>query len=311
MLQFLQASYQKVKKALSKTRSLFSQRLSSLLKKPWNEESFEEFEQILFEADLGSILATDFVQVVRKLKRKNPDSSFEEILSSLQEHCLDILKSPAKVLPKMPESGTPLVILIVGVNGSGKTTSLAKLAAHYKQEGKKVLLAAADTFRAAAIEQLSMWATKVGVDIVKALPNSDPSAVVFDALTAAVARGVDVVLIDTAGRLQNKTDLMQELEKIKRISSKVIPSSPHETFLVIDATTGQNAIDQATIFNSFTPLTGIVLTKLDGSAKGGIILAIYKQLGIPVRWIGVGESMQDLMPFDPESYVQALFETED
>jgi fused signal recognition particle receptor len=311
MLQFLQASYQKVKKALSKTRSLFSQRLSSLFKKPWNEESFEEFEQILFEADLGSILATDFVQVVRKLKRKNPDSSFEEILSSLQEHCLDILKSPAKVLPKTPESGTPLVILIVGVNGSGKTTSLAKLAAHYKQEGKKVLLAAADTFRAAAIEQLGMWATKVGVDIVKALPNSDPSAVVFDALTAAVARGVDVVLIDTAGRLQNKTDLMQELEKIKRISSKVIPSSPHETFLVIDATTGQNAIDQATIFNSFTPLTGIVLTKLDGSAKGGIILAIYKQLGIPVRWIGVGESMQDLMPFDPESYVQALFETED
>ena len=203
---------------------------------------------------------------------------------------------------------SPRVLLIVGVNGSGKTTSIAKLARAYQSEGKKVLLAAGDTFRAAAIEQLSTWSERLGVDIIKSKPGADPSAVAFDALTAAQARDCDIVLIDTAGRLQNKVDLMQELEKIKRVCQKVIPSAPHETLLVLDATTGQNAIDQATLFHQVTPLSGIILAKLDGSAKGGIILSIYQKLKIPVLWVGTGEGPDDLEPFDPATYADSLFE---
>ena len=206
-----------------------------------------------------------------------------------------------------PSKTDPYVFLIVGVNGSGKTTSIAKLAKHFQSEGKKVLLAAGDTFRAAAIEQLATWAERLQMDIIKSKPGSDPSAVAFDALTAAKARGFDVVFIDTAGRLQNKTDLMQELEKIRRVCSKVVPTAPHETLLVLDATTGQNAIDQAKVFHAVTPLNGIVLAKLDGSAKGGIILSIYQDLGIPVRWVGTGEKADDLEPFDPIAYADSLF----
>ena len=241
---------------------------------------------------------------------KNPKASSEQILEVLQKKALELLQVPPPSVPKSPAAGEPLVILIVGVNGSGKTTSLAKLGKRFAEEDKKVLIAAGDTFRAAAIEQLDTWAQRLSLDIVKAKPGSDPSAVAFDALTAAKARGADVVLIDTAGRLQNKTDLMHELEKIKRVCHKVVPGAPHEIFLVLDATVGQNAIDQAKTFHQFTPLTGIILTKLDGSAKGGIVLSIYKDLHIPIRWIGVGESADDLMPFDPQSYVDALFAEE-
>jgi len=203
--------------------------------------------------------------------------------------------------------GKPHVILIVGVNGSGKTTSIAKLAAKFQKEGKKVLLAAGDTFRAAAIEQLDTWAKRLGVEIVKSSPGADPAAVAFDGASAAVARGIDVVFVDTAGRLQNKVDLMRELEKVRRTLKKVIPEAPHETLLVLDATTGQNAVDQAKAFHAVTPLSGIVLTKLDGSAKGGIILSIYKELGLPVLWVGTGEGAEDLEPFDPKAYVDSLF----
>ena len=199
------------------------------------------------------------------------------------------------------------VILVVGVNGSGKTTSSAKLARLYQQKGEKVLLAAGDTYRAAAIEQLSLWAERLKIDCIKGMQGGDPSAILFDALTAAKARGHSVVIADTAGRLQSKQDLMQELSKIERVLKKVVPDAPHETFLVLDATTGQNAIDQAKVFHSFVPLTGLILTKLDGSAKGGIVLSIYHQMGIPIRYMGIGEKAEDFIPFNQDEYIEALF----
>lgn len=309
MLTFFKSGYQKIKNALSKTTSVLGSRLRALFSKPLDDNTFEQLEQILYEADLGTVCAANFVELIQGFCKKNPGADYEEILKTIQGRALEILTKPAKVFPVIPNPGDPLVILVVGVNGSGKTTSIAKLAKLFKDQGKKVLLGAGDTFRAAAIDQLDTWSQRVGVEIVKAKPHSDPSSVAFDAISAAKARNVDIVLIDTAGRLQNKTDLMQELEKIKRVCKKVVPSAPHEILLVLDATVGQNAIDQAKTFNEFTPITGIILAKLDGSAKGGIALAIYEQLGIPVRWIGVGESAQDFMPFDAQEYVDALFKS--
>lgn len=297
--------FKKVKEALVKTRSFFAAKIRALFSEPINEETFSRLEQILYEADLGSRCASDFAEHLRAFLKKHPDAKPEEMIGAMQKRALEILRMPPKV---EPSKGQPLVILIVGVNGSGKTTSIAKLAKLFQKEGKKPLLVAADTFRAAAIDQLAIWAERLKIDIVKSKPGSDASAVVFDGLTAAKARGADVVLIDTAGRLQNKTALMQELEKIKRVCTKVIPDSPHEVILVLDATIGQNAIDQAKVFNQFTPLTGILLAKLDGSAKGGIVLSIYEEMGIPIRWIGTGEAPDDLVSFDAEEYVKGLFE---
>ncbi|MDN3506730.1 MAG: signal recognition particle-docking protein FtsY [Simkaniaceae bacterium] len=296
--------FSKIKRALTKTRSAISGRITNLFKGPINEETFEELEQILYEADLGSEYAMELVEETRRFLKKNREAKIDEILSFLQEKALDALNSPTQVEKR---SGTPHVILVVGVNGSGKTTSIARLAKKLKSEGKSVLLAAGDTFRAAAIEQLTTWAERLDLPIIKSTPGGDPAAVAFDAVTSAKAKGVDVVLIDTAGRLQNKTDLMRELEKVVTVIKKVAPDAPHETLLVLDATTGQNAVDQAEIFHSFTPLTGIVLAKLDGSAKGGIVLSIYKKLGIPVQWVGIGEKEDDFMAFDPKAYSEALF----
>lgn len=310
MFGFLKSGFNKIKQALGKTRSFLSHKLRSLFSKPLNEETFEQLEQILFEADLGSECAVAFVEHLRKELPHIKEREVGSILKIFYDYALSILRTPTRVESKTPRVQEPLVILVVGVNGTGKTTSIAKLAHLFSQEGKKVLLAAGDTFRAAAIEQLTIWAERLRIDIVKGQSGSDSSSVVFDALTAARARGSDVVLIDTAGRLQNKTDLMQELEKIKRTCAKLVPSSPHEVLLVIDATTGQNAIDQAKVFHQFTPVTGIVLSKLDGSAKGGIVLSIYKHLGIPVKWVGTGEKVEDMQPFDPEEYVNALFDLE-
>ncbi len=310
MFKFLKSGYEKIKSALSKTRSALSSRIKALFGKPWNDETFDQLEQILFEADLGTQCATSFVDHLRSRLRTSPTNDIGEILKIFHDHALSILNTSTTVAPKTPSPGEPYVFLIVGVNGSGKTTSIAKLAKHFQKEGKKVLLAAGDTFRAAAIEQLATWADRLKIDIVKSAPGSDPSAVAFDALTAAKARGFDVVFIDTAGRLQNKADLMKELEKIRRVLGKVVPSAPHETLLVLDATTGQNAVDQALVFNEVTPLNGIVLAKLDGSAKGGIVLSIYQQLGIPVRWVGTGEKADDLEPFDPAAYADSLFSSE-
>ena len=307
MFNFLKSGYEKIKNALSKTRSALSQHIKALFGKPWNEQTFDELEKILFEADLGTKCASSFVEHLRSRLRTKPTHDIQEILKIFHSHALSILSTSSYTVSKSPSSDEPCVYLIVGVNGSGKTTSIAKLAKRLQKEGKKVLLAAGDTFRAAAIEQLSTWADRLGLEIVKSKPGSDPSAVAFDALTAAKARGLDAVFIDTAGRLQNKTDLMKELEKIHRVCSKVVPSAPHETLLVIDATTGQNAIDQARVFNEVTPLNGIILAKLDGSAKGGIVLSIYQELGIPVRWVGTGETADDIEPFDPSAYADSLF----
>ncbi|MBI3236128.1 MAG: signal recognition particle-docking protein FtsY [Chlamydiales bacterium] len=307
MLKFLKSGFEKVKSALTKTRSLLSRRIQALFGKPWDDSTFEELEQILFESDLGIECANRFVERLRKDLRTKPNLAIEEILQLLESYALELLQQtpPHPLVDKKPR-----VILIVGVNGSGKTTSIAKLARHFQLKGEKVMLAAADTFRAAAIDQLALWAEKLGIEIVKSQPGADPAAVAFDALESAKARKIDLLLIDTAGRLQNKTDLMQELEKMRKTCHKVLPGAPHETLLVLDATTGQNALDQAETFHRFTPLTGLILAKLDGSAKGGIILSIHHKLQIPVRWIGTGETAEDLEPFDPPTYVKALFSTD-
>lgn len=304
MFKFLKDRFSKIRAALTKTRSAISGRIMSLFQKPWDESTFDHLEQILYEADLGTACTEELVVETKTFLKQNRDASTEEILSFLHSTALEMLEVEPKVKPK---TGSPQVILVVGVNGSGKTTSIAKLANVLKEEGQKVMLAAGDTFRAAAIDQLATWAERLNIPIIKSTPGGDPAAVAFDAVTAAKARAFDTVIIDTAGRLQNKTDLMRELEKVLRVIQKVVPDAPHQTLLVLDATTGQNAVDQAEVFNSFTPLTGIVLAKLDGSAKGGIALSIYKKLGIPVQWVGVGEKIDDLIPFDKEAYLDALF----
>ncbi len=289
----------KIFSPFSKMRSLLGEKIVALFSKKVDESSYAHLEQLLYEADVGPYIAEELVQKLRTHMRKNPDPS--TILPFLKEQMQIYFVSPSP-LP----NHHPHVIVFVGVNGSGKTTSLAKLAFHYHKAGKKVLIAAGDTFRAAAVEQLETWSKRIGVNIVKAQSHGDPSAVAFDALTAAKARDIDVVLIDTAGRLQNKTDLMHELSKLRRICQKQIPDSPHETLLVIDATIGQNAIDQARTFHQFTPITGIVLTKLDGSAKGGIAIPIQKELKIPILWVGLGEREDDFIPFDRDRYLDGL-----
>lgn len=295
-----------MKSALQKTGSYLGSRLRSLFASPLTPETYEKLQHILYEADLGSAITEEMIEKVKRLLKKYPSSEANTILEEMKQYAHAILSLPPR---HTLSHGHPHVILIVGINGTGKTTSIAKLAHLYRQQHKKVIVAAADTFRAGAIDQLSKWADKLGFDIVKAQMGSDPSSVVFDALTAAVKRNLDIVLLDTAGRLQNKTDLMQELEKIGRVCKKVVPNAPHETLLVIDATTGQNGLDQAKIFNQFTPLTGLILTKLDGSAKGGALLPIYKELRVPIQWVGVGEGPNDLIPFDATSYISGLFES--
>lgn len=280
-------------------KSALGQKIQALFSREIDESSYAHLEQLLYESDLGPAMATELVEKLRCHIRKNgnPDSTLPFLKEELQ-----------KIFSPIPQVllNSPHVILMIGVNGSGKTTSLAKLASHYQKLGKKVLIAAGDTFRAAAVEQLETWAKRVGVDLIKSQSHSDPSAVAFDALSAAKARNADIVLIDTAGRLQNKTDLMQELSKLRRICQKQIPDAPHETLLVLDATVGQNAIDQARTFHQFAPVTGIILTKLDGSAKGGIAIPIQKELKIPILWVGLGEGEEDLSPFDSNAYLNAL-----
>lgn len=307
LFSFFKSSVQTIKKALSKTRHLFLDHLKVLFGKPLSEETLEQLEQVLFEADLGTSCALKFTDKIRAFGKKHPQASSDQLLSVMKDYAREILEEQMTIEKPLFHEKDPYVILIVGVNGSGKTTSCAKLASRYKKEGKKVLLAAADTFRAAAIEQLDLWAKKLGVDIVKGQSGSDPSATVFDALSSAKAKSCDVVIADTAGRLQSKTDLMHELAKVRRVCSKVVENAPHETWLVLDATTGQNALDQARVFHSFTPLTGVILTKLDGSAKGGIVLSIKEELKLPILFVGIGEGVEDLIPFDAESYLDALF----
>ncbi len=308
VLNFLKASYKKVKTALTKTRDRLSNKLRALLGKKLDADTLDELEQIFYEADLGVKISYELTEEVQKAYRQNPNLTPDELLSLIRDKMVEELKQVPPTLGTNPEPGEPKVILIVGVNGNGKTTSVAKLAKRFQTEGKKVLLAATDTFRAAGMEQLEVWADRLGVDLVKGSHKSDPAAVAFDAITAAKARGQEVVFIDTAGRLHTKKPLMQELEKIRKSCNKVLPGAPHEVWLVVDATTGQNALDQAKIFHEYTPLTGLILTKIDGSARGGMVYQIAKEIQTPIQYIGVGEGEDDLLPFDAQSYTSALFD---
>ena len=301
---------EKFKEGLAKTRNSFSEKVNDLVARyrKVDEDFFEELEEILIQADVGFETVMELVDELKmEVKRRNiqDPSEMQDIIS---EKLVEIYQDGEQALSKMniQEDGLT-VILMVGVNGVGKTTTIGKLAYKYKQEGKKVLLAAGDTFRAGAIDQLEVWGERVGVEVIKQSEGSDPAAVMYDAVQAAKSRGVDILLCDTAGRLQNKVNLMKELEKVKRVIEREIPGAPHEVLLVLDATTGQNALVQAKTFKESTDVTGIVLTKLDGTAKGGIVLAIRKELKIPVKFVGLGEKMDDLQEFDPEQYVYGLF----
>lgn len=276
-------------------------KLRQLFKGKVDEDLLEEMEELFYEADLGASTSSQLTENVRALCKKNPKITSNEILKEIKKELESHLHIEATF-----QVGNPHVVLIVGVNGNGKTTTLAKLAKRYQNEGKSVIIGAADTFRAAAIEQLEIWADRLGVEIVKGQPGADPAAVAYDTISAAKTRGIDVVLIDTAGRLHTKTDLMGELDKVKRVCDKACPGAPHETLLVLDATVGQNGIEQAQTFHKYTPLTGLVLTKLDGSAKGGTAIAIQKQVKLPIRYIGVGEGVDDLKVFNATTFVDQL-----
>ncbi|MCB1181596.1 MAG: signal recognition particle-docking protein FtsY [Chlamydiia bacterium] len=290
------------KKKGAQIRSL-GLKIRALLAKKVDPEVIEQLERLFFEADLGAEMSMMLSEKVEKLYRKNPQISIDEVLEKVRRFLLDELES----IPRHSrEMSFPHVILIVGVNGNGKTTSIAKLAKHYVDQNKKVLVAACDTFRAAATEQLEKWCHQLGCDLVKGADGSDPAAVVFDAITAAKSRDTDIVLVDTAGRLHTKTELMRELEKIKRVSGKAASGAPHETLLVLDATIGQNGIDQALIFHQFTPLDGLILTKVDGTAKGGTAFSIQKKLRIPIQFLGTGESLEDLSSFEPKEFIHSL-----
>ncbi len=292
-----------------KLTSFFSKLHFSLGKKIRNlfqgkaARSLDHLEELFFEADLGSTLSYELIETVRYAVKKDPDLTGDAILQLLKEKLLQVLKES----PPLPFPTTsPHVILVVGTNGSGKTTSIAKLANYFARQGKKVAIAACDTYRAAALEQLKRWAERTHVALIGSQPKSDPSSVAFDALSSAKAKNIDIVLIDTAGRLETRNDLMKELEKIGKVCKKIIPDAPHETLLVLDATIGQNALSQAEIFHQFTPITGIILSKLDGTAKGGIAVSIKKELHLNVLWVGLGEKEGDFAPFDAEEFVEAL-----
>jgi fused signal recognition particle receptor len=291
---------------LARSKSGFISRLGSLFRGgDLDEEFFEELEEILVSGDVGVQTSLKLVAQLREEIRLHKINEREQVRDLLGQLLKNMLSSGEGVIDS---AGKPLVILLVGVNGSGKTTSAAKLAALYRSAGNKVLLVAGDTFRAAAVEQLETWSERAGVEIIKQQAGSDPSALFFDAINSAQARGVDVVIGDTAGRLHNKYNLMEELNKIYRVIGRNLPGAPHQVLLVVDATTGQNAVAQAISFNESLPLTGLILTKLDGTARGGIVIAIQDLLDIPVRFIGTGEKIEDLAPFEADSFVDALLE---
>lgn len=302
--------FNKMTQGLDKTRRQFVNRVSNLFSSSHkiDEDFWDELESILLTADVGLTASADILDRLKATQKSKKISQPNELLAEMKSILSDILRQH-----KGEKCGLDLhpgelkVVMMVGVNGVGKTTTAAKLAAKFKADGHKVILAAADTFRAAAIDQLQSWAEKIGVDLVSHQEGSDPSAVVFDAIKAAQARGCDLVIIDTAGRLHNKVNLMEELGKIKRVCDKACPGAPHETWLVVDATTGQNALEQAKVFNRAAELTGVVMCKLDGTGKGGVVIAVGEEFNLPVRYIGVGEAVDDLREFDPDLFLEALF----
>ena len=299
----------RMKQAVTRTRENLADRIEAVVSigKEIDRRTLDDLEATLIGADLG---ATTTQQVLAKLRDKadrRQIKDVQELKRLLKEELLAIL-SAASLRPVNRVDGTPEVILVVGVNGTGKTTTIGKLSQVFRSQGKNVLLCAADTFRAAAIEQLEIWGQRTGTEVIKTKPGGDPAAVLFDALQAAVARKTDYVVVDTAGRLHTKSSLMQELKKMRRTAQRIISGAPHETLLVMDATTGQNGLQQARVFTESAGVTGIVLTKLDGTAKGGVVVAISRELGLPVRYVGVGEKATDLLPFDPKEFVDSLFE---
>ncbi|NLA75180.1 MAG: signal recognition particle-docking protein FtsY [Deltaproteobacteria bacterium] len=300
--------FSRLKQGLKKTRDGFAGRLDRLFlgKKEIDAELLDELEEILFTSDLGVEASKELIELIREgVERKNLDSP-AQLKAALKEKIIEFL-TIAEPEAREPKPGEPLVIMMIGVNGVGKTTTIGKVAALYKNEGKKVMLAAGDTFRAAAAEQLAIWGERVGADVIRQKEGADPSAVVYDAVSAALSRQSDVLLIDTAGRLHTKINLMEELGKIYRVADKKLSGAPHQVWLVLDATTGQNAISQAEIFHKAIGLNGLILTKLDGTARGGIVVGISKKLGIPIKYIGVGEKTDDLRPFNAKDFAEAIF----
>lgn len=299
--------FSKIKEGLAKTKDGFIGKIDDLMSfgKKIDDEFYEELEELLIQADVGVNTSIQLVENLRKAAKERKLQDAAELKVVLKELIAELMgseKSPVNL------KGSPAVIVMVGVNGAGKTTTIGKLAYNFREEGRKVLLAAGDTFRAAAIDQLEVWAGRVGCDVIKHNEGADPAAVVYDSIQAARARQTDVLIVDTAGRLHTKTNLMEELKKIFRVISRELPEAPNEVLLVLDATTGQNAVNQAKLFGQAAGVTGIVLSKLDGTAKGGVVIGIKSELKIPVKYIGVGEQISDLKEFDPKEFVDALFE---
>jgi fused signal recognition particle receptor len=299
---------EKMKQAVTRTRESLSGKIDEIVAftKEIDRSTLDDLEAILITADLGTKTTQEILGKLRERADRKQIKDVTELKRLIKDQILEILNSTPPRSGK-PSFGEPEVVMVVGVNGTGKTTTIGKLAHAIRTEGKTVLLCAADTFRAAAIEQLEIWGSRTGVEVIKTRPGGDPSAVLFDALSAAKARHTDSVIVDTAGRLHTKTSLMAELEKMKRTAQRVIPGSPHEVLLVMDATTGQNGLQQARLFTESAGVTGIVLTKLDGTAKGGVVVAISRELGLPVRYVGVGEKAGDLLPFNAQNFVDSLF----
>ncbi len=307
---------EKLKKKLSKTRTGIIGKINDSISShdDVNEDLFDELEEILISGDIGVDLSIQLIEDVREKVTELEIKKPENITRFLKSAMLKALDTEITTTSKIDTEDyfnpkqTPYIIMVIGVNGTGKTTTIGKLAAQFKEKNKKVLLAAADTFRAAAAEQLEIWAKRANAELIKSQPGADPASLAFDSLNAAKSRGIDVLIVDTAGRLHTKKNLMEELKKMKRVMSKILPEAPHETLLVLDATTGQNGLSQAKQFTQSIGVSGIILTKLDGTAKGGIVLSISKELGLPVKFIGVGEKIEDLEPFDAQEFVEALFQ---
>ena len=298
--------FDRVKAGLEKTKNNFVKKVETIVigYAEIDDDFLDDLEATMLVGDLGPKTTAYLMKEIRRGVTEGIINNTGEVMPFMEERITEMLGAQEEVL----ELHKPEVILVVGVNGVGKTTTIAKLAHYYAEQGKKVIIAAGDTFRAAASEQLSIWADRVGVSIVKHKEGADPAAVVFDACASAVAKEADLVIVDTAGRLHTKVNLMEELKKIGRVADKQIPGAPHQTLLILDGTTGQNAVSQAKLFGEAVPVTGIVVTKLDGTAKGGVVISIKEELGVPVRWIGVGEQMDDLRPFNAKEFANALFD---
>jgi fused signal recognition particle receptor len=299
---------ERLKAGIQKTRAGLMEKLEDAVsgRKEIDADVLDELEYALITADIGAKTTAEILERIRQRVDRSQTGEIGELKSLIREHLLEILQATERPVPQVTEK--PAVIFVVGVNGAGKTTSIGKLTRRLQSEGHSVMLCAADTFRAAAIEQLEVWAQRTGAELIRQQTGSDPSAVVFDALHAARARKVDCLIVDTAGRLHTKTNLMAELEKMRRTAARVIADAPHEVLLVIEATTGQNGLEQARKFTESSAVTGIILTKLDGTAKGGVVVAISRELNMPIRYVGVGEQLDDLLPFEPETFVASLFD---